>query len=584
MKRADRSRAVRLAMVLSLALACAPLPQAAAAVAAPTATCAFPARHPTLDRGAVLALEVSLANTGEAEATFTAVMRANDLFGAAHTVLTRTVGAGQGAEPNAHLATTAAPFGTAEVTVEITSSATGATVLGACTTRLTISPDTDGDGLLDAWETQGIDSDGDGVADLVPAGSDPRRRDIYLELDHMTAHALRPEARQDVVAAFANAPLANPDGSHGITLHIDEDEEIAHQDDLTTWAGYDAVKSASFGTAAQRQDPKALAAKRLAYHYVLFAHKHDNGTSSGRAEIHGDDVLVTLGADTWGLNDEGTHHVGSRRQQAGTLMHELGHNLGLLHGGDSDVNCKPNYISVMSYAFQTGYIPQVGGGRKLDYSTQALKPLEEPRLLEKDGVGDAGQNVTYWSSDGGAGGWSSGQANAGLDWDEDGSQDPEPVSVDVNNLGISGCGPSAGQTLTGYDDWQRLDLNFRDDADSSRGPHAPAPSELTGESASRIEDQIAAALAPRAEAGGPYLTQGKAAVTFQGSARDPDSAELAFAWDFGDGTGGTGATPSHTYAGEGTFTVTVTVTDSSGLSGKDSATVTVGGAVQAGSS
>ncbi len=30
-------------------------------------------------------------------------------------------------------------------------------------------------------------------------------------------------------------------------------------------------------------------------------------------------------------------------------MHELGHNLGLRHGGMDDLNCKPNYLSVMNY-------------------------------------------------------------------------------------------------------------------------------------------------------------------------------------------------------------------------------------------
>ena len=33
-------------------------------------------------------------------------------------------------------------------------------------------------------------------------------------------------------------------------------------------------------------------------------------------------------------------------------MHEFGHDLNLHHGGVDDVNCKPNYLSVMSYARQ----------------------------------------------------------------------------------------------------------------------------------------------------------------------------------------------------------------------------------------
>ncbi len=34
-----------------------------------------------------------------------------------------------------------------------------------------------------------------------------------------------------------------------------------------------------------------------------------------------------------------------------------------------------------------------------------------------------------------------------------------------------------------------------------------------------------------------------------------------FIWDFGDGTIGTGATPTHTYAAPGTYEVTLTVAD-----------------------
>jgi len=38
-------------------------------------------------------------------------------------------------------------------------------------------------------------------------------------------------------------------------------------------------------------------------------------------------------------------------------MHELGHNLGLKHGGAEASNFKPNYISVMNYAYNLNGIP-----------------------------------------------------------------------------------------------------------------------------------------------------------------------------------------------------------------------------------
>ena len=64
-------------------------------------------------------------------------------------------------------------------------------------------------------------------------------------------------------------------------------------------------------------------------------------------------------------------------------MHEIGHNLGLRHGGNVDVNCKPNYLSVMSYSFQ---FANLVGTRPLDYSRSVLGTLDESHLNEGYGV------------------------------------------------------------------------------------------------------------------------------------------------------------------------------------------------------
>ena len=56
-------------------------------------------------------------------------------------------------------------------------------------------------------------------------------------------------------------------------------------------------------------------------------------------------------------------------------------------------------------------------------------------------------------------------------------------------------------------------------------------------------------------------------ITFDASASyDPDGTIATYEWDFGDGTEGTGATSTHTFASTTvqTFTVTLTVTDNSG--------------------
>jgi PKD repeat protein len=54
-------------------------------------------------------------------------------------------------------------------------------------------------------------------------------------------------------------------------------------------------------------------------------------------------------------------------------------------------------------------------------------------------------------------------------------------------------------------------------------------------------------------------------TSFDASAsKDTDGTLAGFAWDFGDGTTGQGATVSHTYADVGTYTVRLTVTDDEG--------------------
>jgi PKD repeat protein len=60
----------------------------------------------------------------------------------------------------------------------------------------------------------------------------------------------------------------------------------------------------------------------------------------------------------------------------------------------------------------------------------------------------------------------------------------------------------------------------------------------------------------------------RVAVRFNGSSSDdPDGTTSSYAWNFGDGASGTGATPSHTYRLPGTYSVSLTVRDSSGLTG-----------------
>src|SRR5262249_44495172 len=65
-------------------------------------------------------------------------------------------------------------------------------------------------------------------------------------------------------------------------------------------------------------------------------------------------------------------------------------------------------------------------------------------------------------------------------------------------------------------------------------------------------------------------------IRFDGTrSTDGDGDPLTYAWDFGDGTRGTGATPTHAYARSGVYTVALVVNDGSVDSTPARAQVTV---------
>ena len=95
-----------------------------------------------------------------------------------------------------------------------------------------------------------------------------------------------------------------------------------------------------------------------------------------------------------------------------------------------------------------------------------------------------------------------------------------------------------------------------------------------------LPDKVEAAvesgtMPPLATASGPgaALDEGGTATFSAAGSLDPNGSIVSFAWDFGDGSSGSGESVSHVYAQDGAYTVRLTVTDNDGLT--DTATVNV---------
>ena len=298
--------------------------------------------------------------------------------------------------------------------------------------------DTDGDKLLDGWEANGYDSDANGVPDVALPGASPVHKDLFVEMDYMGAEAvcpchlpLAPDLNR-IVAAYAAAPFANnPDGQIGIRAHLDAGPArgsaynlgggnlVPYDADLNpVLTQFTAIKTANFNVARAK-----------IYYYMIWAHGYDGGSSSGNAfAIPNDSFVVTLGLWSGG---------GSSDAKVGTFIHEFGHDLGLLHGGNDSANYKPNYLSVMNYSFQVTGVPRTGvTPPSFTYSSFLLPNLNEAALNEAVGLGSAAAATyrTRWYCPNVTARLTPAGANLPIDWNCNGTASGV-VSVNVNNEG-----------------------------------------------------------------------------------------------------------------------------------------------------
>jgi hypothetical protein len=218
------------------------------------------------------------------------------------------------------------------------------------------SLDSDGDNLLDEWETKGYDANGDGTVDinLAALGCRSWRPDLLVEVDIMQGLANppipttfgNPGTFDSARAVFVSAPRLNPVGDHGINLILDTSGTVPFNATIgfgTILPGgttnFTNIKAANFNNAVRDR----------IYHYSVWCNMIPGGYS-GISDIDfggsesGDDFVISF--DDFGANYQ------TVRSQAETFVHELGHGLGQKHGGDTHSRFKPNYWSVMSYCWQ----------------------------------------------------------------------------------------------------------------------------------------------------------------------------------------------------------------------------------------
>ncbi|MFW5875851.1 MAG: hypothetical protein ACOCXM_03880 [Myxococcota bacterium] len=221
--------------------------------------------------------------------------------------------------------------------------------------------DSDNDGLRDDFEVFGVDAR---IPNYLPTwGADPLHKDAFVEIDWyeqsypVTAEAIRYASSE--LGKGSAITLQNPDGLPGIRLHADIGVDATNAEEQTLygdWGGASAVPTKKYKNAAN--DYSAEERRGIFRYGLAKSGGGGQGQTDGRAFVF--------------QYFNGAH-----------LVHEMGHTMALGHAGTSAwgaVNCKPNYRSVMNYAYQ--------GDASLGYSQGAIDTVLNPAAVDETvGIG-----------------------------------------------------------------------------------------------------------------------------------------------------------------------------------------------------
>jgi len=323
--------------------------------------------------------------------------------------------------------------------------------------------DTDNDGLRDGWEVQhrrnanvlgatinvfnplwpiitinwgwvvfhfpegALDYDGDGLSasyehSMRNLGADPWVKDILVEVDYVQGQEPTDTDGDGSEDDFADVVDAFDD--YNINLIYDIDDELP------------ADSYTSNSEAGDHYDNDFSSWRVGKWRYSILANSIQCACSGYAFDIPNDMFIVARGRvyQWW---DDITNPFGSDHAEAGTWMHELGHTLGLKHGGSDHGNWKRNYYSVLNYYYQVKGLftsterdppSQSGTQGPLSYSDGSARTLDEDNLSEPQGIGKG----------------------YGIDWNNDGDTSDTGRSYDVNGDG------DTNDVIADYDDWTYL--------------------------------------------------------------------------------------------------------------------------------
>ena len=277
--------------------------------------------------------------------------------------------------------------------------------MGTCPSSSVACPgvkpvDTDGDGLLDGWEVLGYDpspkdpsAPADGAIALPWFGASPLHKDVFVEMDWASV-AWGSQSYIDAAAVYASigGQGLNPDGIPGIAVHFD--------------TGTDKPVDPLYPVKGYRTDVGDLGGASVVSTDDLVESATDNMVPSRQGVFrHG-----LLGGASIGVGWAFGVPVGNFK----SISHELGHTLGLGHGGDCGLNCKPNYMSLMNYAYLD-----------LDHLSAGLHPaIVSTALDEAIGLGSAADKADLIQN------FAFGSTNAfdqSIDWNRNGTIDTGQV-------------------------------------------------------------------------------------------------------------------------------------------------------------